>query len=209
MRGLPPVPAEVAELRLGWLVGNVPVQTQQWVFVPGLQELDYAGLRAVWSDVVTAVVGPYNELTATAASISTCRLRRWGSAGLSVYDELGPNAGLAGACQVLAAALGLCWHNAGSGRSSFSLTRLPGFPDAFTDDHLTLNTIGWTQAAAWGTSVLEAVSAIVSPAGGTCGLVSLERVRAGAPLPVSQTNVITHVTPVPTVATLVERGRSR
>lgn len=205
MRGLPPQPADVASLELAYDVDGSPASTDHWVFVPGLQTLDYSAMRSLWTQIIFNAVQYLVPLMAAAGSIRTCRLARAGSAPLEVVDVLAPNHGAGGGCQVLNAAMSIYWVVEFAGRGRGALTRLPALPDDFTDDHVHINTLGYSEIGARARDFLNAMNAVPSPAGGTCTLVTLHRQAGGVPLAIAEPRAIVTAVPAQRVATLRRR----
>lgn len=208
MRGLPAQPADVAHLELVYDVDGSPASTDHWLFVPGLQTLDYSALRSLWGQVWFQAVQYLVPLMAAAGSVRACRLARAGSAPLEVYDEIAANHGAGGGCQTLNAAIGIYWTVQFAGRGRGAHTRLPAFPDDFTDDHVHVNALGYAEVGARATDFLNAINALASPAGGTCSLVTLHRQQSGAPLAVAEPRAIVSARPTEHVATLRRRLQS-
>jgi len=126
-----------------------------------------------------------------------------------VFDELSPNHGAGGGSKTNQSAIGIYWTTAFPGRGGRALSRLPGLPNDFTTDLLTINTLGFAEIGHQAGLFLNAVNATPSPLGGNLALVTLHRSAGGAPLAASQSRPIDNAQPVPIVCTLRRRSSKR
>lgn len=205
MRGLPPPPDDVATLVLSYDVDGSQATTWHWLFVPGGPSLTYADLRTVWTGIVFAALNHLTHLMGAAASIRTCRLTLVGSSVVEVEDDVAPNHGSGGGVQVMNAAVGIHWLTGNRRRQGAALTRMPGMPDGFTSDHVSLNNFGYSETASHAFGFLNECNAVPSPAGGTCLLGSLSRSVAGVPRVAALFSPFGAVEPVRRVATIRRR----
>jgi hypothetical protein len=205
MRGLPPPPSDVALVTAVFDVDGSPASVGHWLFVPGLQTLAVSQLEAIVAGWFTSSLALYTDAMHSGSRLERVDLTRFGNAATRVTRRAPPNHGRWTGGQVLVASTTLRLILGEAGKGLQTVTHLPGFPDAFSDDHRTLNALGWGTVSADAVTWLAAVNAIVSPAGGNCVLGTLHRRTALAPLPVSTFSPAIGVVPGTKIATLDRR----
>jgi hypothetical protein len=206
--GLPPIPDDVAQLVYFYDVDGSPASTWHWLQHPDLQVMTQGDLEAWWAQLVLDTLAPITSLMATAGSIARVLLRRYGAQPREVLNGVATNHGGAGGCQALLAASGVYWTTPFAGRGGRAYTRWPALPDAFTDDHVRLNSTGYAIVGHESALFRDACNTASAGSFGPGTLVSLHRTAAGVPLAVAQPRVIVGAVPVLRLAAVVRRARS-
>lgn len=183
MRGLPAPPSDVALVTYGIENDGALSSCSVWVqLLPG-PPYDLGDLQAVKGNMGITGIGLINALTTDSTVVRTCRLRTFGSVVYDLEDALVFNSGAWTGSQVNSVASGIRWVTGEPGRRGWSVMFVPGFPDVFTTDHLTMT------AGAMG-EVFTAANRFISDSdayffGGITGVSvgTVHRQRFGRPLP--------------------------
>jgi hypothetical protein len=205
VRNLPPPPDEVLWVQLGFDIDGTWATIGWWIFSPGLVSGDLPYLNNVSNAIILGPLSHLLELMHAGATCTTCRVESFGLNPLTVIRSPGPNTGVWAGGQAAQVALGLHWLTAERGRRGAAITHLPAFPDAFTDDHASINQLAWGNALGRATDCLNDVAAIPAIGGGFCSLGTLARSSGGVPLSVSRFVPFVGVTPTARVATIRRR----
>jgi len=205
MRGRPNPPDDVALVKVVFDVDGSPASMGTWLLVPGLQALGVADLEAIVALVFAYLLPLTGNNTHAGCSVVRVELMRWGSSPLRVIRFAPPNSGHWAGGQVLVASSTLHWLSGEGGRGRDGITHLPGFPDAYTDDHRTLNTLAWGTLSTDAVAYLNGLNTIPSPAGGSCVVGTVHFSAAGSPLAVADFSPVIGVTPGRFVGTLDRR----
>lgn len=208
MIGLPPIPDDVAQLVYFYDVDGSPASTWHWLQHPDLQLMTQADLESWWADIVFNTIGPITSLMAIAGSVARVLLRRYGSQPREVLNGVAANHGAVGSCQALLAASGVYWTTPFAGRGGRAYTRWPALPDAFTDDHVRLNALGYAEVGHQSALFRDGCNTASAGSFPPGTLVSLHRAAAGVPLGVAQARQIVGAVPVLRLAAVVRRARS-
>lgn len=205
MRGLPPPPDSVALVNAYFDVDGSPASVGFWLFVPGLQTLSIAQLEAVLGDFTLWLTPLTSNVTHAGCRLTRVALRRWGSGPIAVERHLLPSPGRWTGGQLLVGALTLHLLLGEGGKGRDTVIHLPGFPDAFTSDHKTLNALGWGTSSSAAVTFLTGVDTIASPAGGLCVIGTVHRRTARAPLTAATFSPAQGIVPGRMIGTLDRR----
>jgi len=186
VRGLPPPPPDVAQLTAAIDNDGARSSVTTWVqLLPG-PPYSIADLKGVLGDLTIALTTLVNQLSTFSTTVRTCRLRTFGIETWDIIEAPAFNSGAFTGSQANHVATCIHWLTGESGKRGPSLMRIPGFPDVFTNDHLSLT------AGAIGTVYTEATTFINQVDAITFGDIlgvsvgTLHRSRHGAPLAVAQ-----------------------
>lgn len=207
MRGLPPIPDNVALLVFTYDVDGSTAHTWHWIYHADLQLMTLDVMRAWWSQIVFTAVDPVDQCMGSAGVVARVALRRFGSAPLEVTDAIPANTGAHGDCQVLLAASAVYWATPFAGRGGRAYTRWPALPDLWTDDHVHLNAIGVGELGFASAAFLHAINTADAAPFGPGTLITLHRASGGVPLDVAEPRPILAAIPVRRVARIVRRAR--
>ena len=205
MRGLPPPPSDVAQVTASFDVDGSPASLAFWLFVPGLQTLAVSQLEDVAASFTIFLESLSGAITHRGCSLVRVDLRRWGSSPLNVTRVLLPASGRWTGGQLLVGALTLHLLSGEGGRGHDSVVHFPGFPDVFSDDHRSLNALGWGTAQSEALHFFANVNAMTSPAGGNCVLGTVHRAEGGAPLAIATFGPAIGIVPGLAIGTLDRR----
>lgn len=205
MRGLPPPPDDVALVTAHFDVDGSPATVGLWLFVPSLQALSVSQLELVVGDVAIWLAPLTTAVQHRGCRLTRVALRRYGTQPIAIDRQLLPAPGRWTGGQVLVACLTLHLLLGEGGRGRDTVIHLPGFPDVFSDDHKTLNPLGWGTASHEAAIFLAGVDTIPSPAGGTCVLGTVHRSAHNAPLAVSTFSPAQGIVPGRAIGTLDRR----
>jgi hypothetical protein len=208
VKGRPDPPEDVALVRVVFDVDGNRATVGLWLFVPGLQLLAVSQLEDIVAGVYAYLLPLTDNNMHAGAAVARVELLRWGMSPLRVIRFAPPNHGAWTGGQVLVASSTLHWLTGESGRGRTGVTHLPGFPDAYTSDHRTVNALGWGNLSTDAIAFLSGVNTIASPAGGDCVLGTLHFSAAGVPLAAATFSPIIGVTPGVMVGTLDRRRLS-
>jgi len=209
VRGLPPPPPEVVLLRWGFAIDGSYASTSSWILVPGVDTLGVSGLEALAGTFLLAAADLFHAITHAGCDLVTCRLSTYTSDPITVFRSPGPSPGAWTGGQAGQVASGVHLLTSERGKGLQPVMRVPGFPDAFTDDHVRLNQLGFANITDAADTYLNAIDATAAPLGGTCLLGTIHRSAAGAPLGNAIFAPAVGVLASPTVCTVRRRIRSR
>jgi hypothetical protein len=205
MRNLPPPPDDVMHVQLGFDIDGTWATIGWWIFSPSLVSGNAPYLLAVLDAIILGPLEHVLQLMHSGATCTACRVSSFGLQPLTLVRSPGPNAGAWTGGQAAQVALGIHWLTGERGHRGMSITHLPAFPDAFTDDHASINQLAWGNVLASATDILADVAAIPGEAGGNCALGTVERSASGAPLASSRFVAFVGANPVSRVATIRRR----
>lgn len=179
----PPIPSGVVSMRqLVDVDGNL-CTFGWWLFMADADLGDFT----YWSDLSTSfqftVSGPLLACMHAGASLLACRFVVGGIGPTSYQFPWAPNHGLSTGGQAQAVACGLYIRSSDDRRGSGTRVRLPAVPDEFVDNDVALSSIGRGRLTDLGDRLTSWVSSVSGPGGGTVLLGTLQRRRAGLPLP--------------------------
>jgi hypothetical protein len=205
VRGLPPVPQDVAFLQAGLENDGARATVGWWLQIPGLASAIPTDIRSTLDLLAVAVEEFINPLTPVSCSVVTCRLAAGGSAPFSLLVHVSANVGAWSSGSDTQVATGVHWETTVARRRGASITHIPWTPDQFTDDHLRLNDTGFDDTANEATDFITQVS--------TCGvggipvvtLGTLYRSQFGYPLPAAIFAPIFFAVPVRLLTTIRRR----
>jgi hypothetical protein len=185
MRGLPPPPAGVLALTPTFDIDGAVASFTHHIAVPG-SDLATVGQLETWlNSYLTFLTDLTTAVSHSGCSMVRVDLQRWGTLHLHLVFPVPPNAGAWTGGQVATAASVVAWGTADGGRGMEGHTFLPGFPDAFTDDHVDVNATGVGNIQAAAVTYLNAVAALAGVTAGNCSLGVVHRSAGGAPLGVA------------------------
>lgn len=207
MKGLPPPPPGVMEMRLVFDVDGVEATVGQWIAVPGLELASTAEIQTVIDGLLPYLTPFTTGVTHAGCSLARVDCRRWGPLPLRMDFVPAENQGYWTGGQLAVGAGVLHWLSGRGGKGFDSLSFMPGFPDLFTDDHARLNAAGWSNYLSKARDWLAGIAATPGVSGGHCVHGTVHRKHAGAPLDVATFTPTIDVTPSPLVGTLDRRRR--
>lgn len=182
MRGLPRPPDDVQRVTFNVETDGARSSTSFWLLAPGSGGAVESDLLLELGDLIFAAFDLFNPIVSSATTITTCRLVTFSPTFSDLQVNAAPNAGLRHGAQAANVAAGIAWSTGDRGRGNTPITRLPGFTDELTDDHLTLNAnaYGFMQPAIG--NFIDAVNAISRGTVASVTLGTLRRVSSGTPL---------------------------
>lgn len=185
MRGLPPPPADVAELRFFFDVNGYTASVVHWMFVPSLEVATVPGLESLASNVLFYALPFFTDLMHAGARVDRLSLQTFTVTPVNMVVSASPNHGAWTGGQSAAVALGLHWLTGEGGAGDHVVTHVPAMPDVFIEDGQLLNALGLGNAGSAASAFLNGIATIVGPVGGTCSLGTVHRQKAGLALPAS------------------------
>jgi hypothetical protein len=207
VRGLPPVPDDIAHLIAGLENDGALASIGFWIQVPGLSTAVPTDVATLFDLLITAVQELVNPLTAVSVSVATCRLVAAGTAPFSLLQHASPNAGAWSSGGPTQTASGIHWQTTVGGPRGQSITHVPWVPDQFTDDHLRLNDTGFDNVASEASAFLALVSSYVVGTMAGLHVGTLYRQLNGAPLGSALFAPFFYAVPVPVITTIRRRMR--
>lgn len=212
MRSLPPVPEDVVWFGLGFDCDGATSSIGFWLEVPGINVAVPTDITALLGQLIFAALDFKGPITHAGCQLTTCRLRNTGTAPFDLIEVPSTNHGAWTGGQANQVASGLHWQTTVHARRGQSITHVPGFPDAFTDDHVVLNATGWSNLSSAAGGFLSAVNAAHAGGLASVRLGTLYRSRGGVPLGSSEFAPFFFVVPSRVITTIRRRmsqGRSR
>lgn len=202
MRGLPPVPNDVAHLVQDVSVNDYTVSIGVWLFNPSMPSLESASAAVLLGDWFLGPMADLLPCMHAGATFTTCRL----STSTFAYVESAPtNVGEWTGGLANHTALGLHWIGAGRGRALRKIMFVPAVPDVFVDHGWQLNQLGYGNLQASGRDFYAHANTIRAPDGTPCVFGTVHRSAAGAPLAVASFDPYTGVVPTAKVVTIRRR----
>src|SRR2546430_2974192 len=143
MRGLPPPPSDVVLVDWGFDIDGSVATTASWILVPGVDAAGVAALETLAGAFILHFQDLYTAITHAGTVLTTCRLSTFTVDPITVWRSPAPSHGAwtGGAPGQVASGIHLLTSERGSGLQP--VMRMPGFPDAFTTDHVRLNQVGF------------------------------------------------------------------
>lgn len=205
MRGLPPVPANIARAELVVDTGGTLSSVSSWLFIPGLEAASFTESSNVAGQVRIYLVNLCLNLMSDQGAPTEFRWFVYGSAPYSFSSTIGGLIGSRGDSAPLNASTGIYWSTNARGKSGRCIMHVPAFPTSFTDDRVHLNgdAVDAVRLAAAG--YLVGLTTVSDGTLTSCSLVTLHRQAAGAPLPATQFKFIDHGTACPVIAGVQRR----
>lgn len=205
MRGLPPVPDDVLRLTVDVDINGRVFSTGFWFFVPDLPAATYPWFKNFVDEFFFYVIGGLNGCQHAGASVTTCRLVAGGIGGVQYTAFAATNQGVYTGGQADLVAAGVFLRTAAGRRGSGSRVRIPGCPDAFVDNNLTLSAAAVARLFSFCDAVNNFVSAQLGPTGAQVVVGTLRRTQAAAPLSSSVFDPAVAIMPSPRVEYLTRR----
>lgn len=209
MRGLPPPPPGVCTLFVEFSVDGTFASFTHAIAVPGSEACTAGELESVRAALVAVLLPFTTAITHSGAEVTRVDLRSWGTPRLDMHGVPADNHGAWTGGQVATAASVITWATADNGRGRFGRTFVPGFPDAFTDDHSNVNATGVLALQNASITYVEAVAALTGISGGNLAHGVLTRVRGGAPLATAEFSPTLSMVPSFIIGTLDRRRNAR
>jgi len=177
----------------------------QWFAVPGLESATIAQLHELVGTLLFYILPWTTSLTHRGCRLVRVDLKSWGTPAFATSVNVAENHGAWTGGQLAVGCTVLRWITTSNGRGMQSLTHLPGFPDEFTDDHMTLNGTGFTNAHNESVSYLENVNAQSLPGNDPIAHGVVHVSEAGSPLAASSFSPTLGVAVARVVGTLDRR----
>jgi len=205
LRGLPAPPSGVIRLALVFDIDGRSASVGQWFAVPGLETHTIAELRDLVASMLFYIQPWTTSLTHRGCSLVRVDLKSWGTPAFALSLNVADNHGAWTGGQLAVGCTVLRFITTDNGRGMQSLCHLPGFPDQFTDDHMTLNGTGFTNAHNETVSYLNGVQTLSLPGESTIthGVVHVS--EDGAPLATATFSPTLGIVPARVVGTLDRR----
>lgn len=207
MRGLPPVPQDVAHLIAELLNDGARASVGFWIQMPGLGSAIATDVETVFDTLISYTEQFVNALTPISASVDACRLIAGGSAPFSLVQRASPNVGAWSSGSDTQVATGVHWETTVASRRGAAITHVPWTPDQFSDDHLRLNNTGFTNIANAASTYIAGVAASGHGTVPVLTLGTLYRQFHGAPMSVAEFVPFFYAVPTPLITTIRRRMR--
>lgn len=185
MRGLPPPPPDVVHLEQELQTNGYPWSIGFWLFNPSVTSWTFDWLKALHDDWDTFCMNDVMELVHTGVRASTCRLTVAGSTPCDVVFQSAVAGGVYTGGQAQNVAVGWYFGTGEPGRGSGTRTHLAGVPDEFVENNSALSHDAWANLAVRGESLLNNMRGLLAPDMTALVPGTVQRQRAGAPLPVA------------------------
>jgi hypothetical protein len=202
MRGLPPPPADVAELRQYFDINGHRVSTGFWLFSPEWPNAVYPDLEVALVDWFTSGLPQLLGLQHSGVIPTTCLLR---VGGLALVEAAPPSHGAWTGGQADNVALGIAFKTNDRGKGATHINYVPGVPDVFISANYQISQVGWGNLQANARDLLAALNTIRSPLGLACVAGTLRRARGGLPLGHASFSPFAGVVATPQVVTIRRR----
>jgi hypothetical protein len=207
VRGLPPLPNDVLELRLAMDHGGTEFGFVQHFYSQASSTWNVVTFHDWISAWATFAEQSLLNCMPSSTSFTTCRLARYGITPLQVETVLPTNQGAGTACAPLNTALCLTWRCSAPGFSARSHTRLPLIAEAVSGDGRSLVSDFWGLFQLQADDYLFQVNAIQVTVDPPSELIVVSRSSGGFPRPASQYSPVVSGVPSRLVGTLQDRIR--
>lgn len=205
MRGLPPPPDDVCHFEVDLTNDGARSSVGFWLLAPGSGVALISDLELVLADLIFAALDLLTQLTTAGTQLITCRLVTFSPQYVALAEPVSNNHGAWNGSQANEVALGIAWLTGDRGKGATPVNRLPGFPDDFTDDHLTVNDTGRGNVLVHAGAFINAVNAISHGGITSVTLGTLRRQRGGLPLPAAEFSPYQGARPVRPIARVSRR----
>lgn len=202
MRGLPPVPVDVAQLTQVFDINGHDTSISFWLFNPSFAAATIPALARTVSDWFIDALVSVLELQHLGVIPTTCRLA---VRGLAYVTTAPPSHGAWTGGQADNVAVGLHWMTGEYGKGLSPITYVPGVPDAFVTDNWRVNELAIGNLLASGQDLYNALNGLRSPDDTPTVVGTVHRARAGAPLSVATFAPYVGVVPTAKVVTIRRR----
>jgi hypothetical protein len=207
VRGLPAIPNDVARFVCNYSSDGARASVSFWINAPGLDSAVSVDTHLLLGNLILAALGRWSQLQHSGCQLVTCRLVYTGSAPFDILEMPSPNHGLFDGAAPNQCATGLHWQTTSRPQGGQSITHIPGFPDQFTLDHLTLSPEGFADARSAALGFLNDVNAIAVSGFPSVRLGTVLRSAGGTPRGASLFVPFFDVSPVPVITTIRRRMR--
>lgn len=210
MRGLPPVPADVLEIRWSYSFAGSDASSTTFYFVAGASSYG----RAAAIDVADAITFDWlallSHLTTSELQLADRELLVHGDELIHDVKPITPNHGLWPGASTVNAAVGVYWTTGQARRRGHAFTYFPSFPPDFSDDAKRLNSNGFDTIRDAAFSYLDALTGIPTPNHAQVIPVLVSKALNGAPRPAAVVFPIDGAIPCKHVADMGRRlGQTR
>ena len=197
-----PVPADVLQLQVRFLVGSRTPSIGHWLWDPGGLAPGVSELEDVLGRYLLNCLPYISDVVHTAVRLSDITAQQAGLRAVSGFDFF---TGIWDGAQQLGTTHGWHWLAGGGRRSSAALSHLPGTPDAFVTDDGALSHTGYANLRDRGHSYLAELASLPTPTGGFYVPIILHRRSNAGALPAAIPSPIQGVAPMLALSTINRR----
>lgn len=205
MRGLPQPPDTVARCEYTFDHAGATSTCNFWAFLPELPTALFTDVQAWFSDFSFAALTLFNKTSTTNTACTAGRLTTYGAAPLSLFTPFTATSGAWSGSTPNNCAVGLYFGTSDRGKRGHAVVHVPGFPNEFTDNELTLNEHGWTVTEAALETFVPTVNALSHGTLLSTALCTVRKQQLAAPLPAALVSLVTFSRPVLKIASINRR----